>query len=140
MRTRKSTGNIRRMRMNVYFFLRSARLNRSSQLGPQNSFSYEIGVAQITQCLCLGITALASGFKYFDIILTPSLIASLLNSLDTAHLLRFRRLGNVRKCATSSSYLTNATPCFSRMRVTRLSSMAIREARPIHSGCIVNMK
>jgi len=52
---KNSAGNISRIIMNVYFRFRSAFLNVSSQLGPQNSLSNEIGVAQITQCLCLGI-------------------------------------------------------------------------------------
>lgn len=63
---KKRIGNVRSKSRKVYFLLRSERLSLSSQIGPQNSFSKEIGVEHTTQCLCLGIVVRSSFLKYFD--------------------------------------------------------------------------
>ena len=72
VKMKNRAGNINRIIMNVYFRLRSDFLNWSSQLGPQNSLSNEIGVAHIMQCLCLGIEWEVSSFlRYLDIMTVP---------------------------------------------------------------------
>jgi len=46
----KKNGNMRRIGTTImYFLLRSARLNSSSQLDPQNSLSMAMGVAHTMQ-------------------------------------------------------------------------------------------
>lgn len=68
--------------MNVSFLLRSRRLKSSSQAGPQNSLSNDMGVEHTMQCLCFGMATFASGFMYFDIKTDASFLASLINSVE----------------------------------------------------------
>jgi hypothetical protein len=113
VRKKKSTGNMSRIRMNVYFRLRSERLNLSSQFGPQNSLSNAIGVAQTTQCLCFGIDAFVSCFMYFDIA-DSYFVPVLLNSVG-ADDLPYTCPDERRKCSTSSSHRAKTIPFLARI-------------------------
>jgi hypothetical protein len=81
--SRSSSRNIGRIKTIgstiMYFLLRSARLNSSSQVDPQNSLSREIGVAQTTQCLWRGIETFSACLRYLDMRATLAAVEPLIN-------------------------------------------------------------